>query len=332
MANVPLSRLIRHLRRLSGPRGGYSSSDSQLLERFVGQRDEAAFEVVVWRHGPMVLSVCRRLLRHEHDAEDAFQATFLALVRKAGSIGKRQALASWLYKVAYRVALKARERAEKRAQCEKRAVHSPIAGPPEDVVWRDLRPVLDDEVSRLPERFRVPIILCYLEGKTVEETARQLGCPVGTVLSRLARGRERLRMRLVRRGLALSAGVLGTALAQQTAAALPGVLVDKTVEAGLWYAANGIAAAGAVSAPVAALTKGVLNAMWLSKLKVTAAVVLAVGIVVSGASVLTHRALVASPSDARKDEGMLVLVKGRGGAEAGKKPTAQQRGDGRQNQ
>src|SRR5262249_1365227 len=161
-----------------------------LLQRWLARRDEAAFELLLWRHGPMVLALCRRLLRHAQDAEDAFQATFLTLVRKAGSIANREALAAWLYKVAYRVALRARAAAATRAALPITSMDLPAAEPAQDLLWRDLRPVLDEEVSRLPARFRGPFVLCYLEGKTNEQAARELGCPLGTVLSRLSRGRE----------------------------------------------------------------------------------------------------------------------------------------------
>jgi RNA polymerase sigma factor (sigma-70 family) len=255
MTNPDRSPVTRYLRRMLGPPRGGGLTDSQLVERFVAQRDQAAFEVLVWRHGPKVLGVCRRVLRHEQDAEDAFQATFLVLVRKAGSIGKRQAVASWLYRVAYRVALRARAVAGKRAARE-----TPVADVPAaevaDPAWGDLRPVLDEEVNRLPEKYRAPFILCYLDGKTNEQAARELGCPKGTVLSRLAWARARLRVRLTRRGLGLSAGLTGAALAPEAAAAVvPATLVDSTLKAVLPVA--GGQAAGVVSGSVAALTQGV---------------------------------------------------------------------------
>src|SRR5262249_24569164 len=155
-------------------------------ERFVRRRDEAAFEALVWRHAPLVLGVCRRVLRHEQDAEDAFQATFLTLVRKARSIGRKQSVGSWLYKVAYRAAVQAKAAAGRRAAREKPWAGEPAGEPSEDVIWRDLRPVLDEEVGRLPARYRVPFVLCYLNGKTSAEAAREIGCPAGTIMSRLA--------------------------------------------------------------------------------------------------------------------------------------------------
>src|SRR5262249_27726737 len=161
--------------------------------------DEAAFEVLLWRHGPMILGVCRRVLDHDADVEDAFQATFLLLVRKAASIQRGASVAAWLYQTAYRVALRARQRSRKRTVTGRSQLVT--SDPAEEVLWRDVRPVLDDEINRLPEKYRVPFIRCYLEGCTNEEAAVEMGCPVGTIHSRLSWARERLRSRLTRRGL-----------------------------------------------------------------------------------------------------------------------------------
>src|ERR1700677_3089991 len=207
MADGQLRAVIGQLRRLIGGQGGSTLTDSQLLDAFVARRDEAAFEVLVWRHGTMVFNLCRRILRDAHQAEDAFQATFLVFVRKAGSIGKRESLASWLYKVAFRIACRARARSAKdaRSVADLDSLNSSDRNSSDDLLWRDLRPVLDEEINRLPEKYRAPFVLCHLQGHTNEEAAQLLGCPKGTILSRLSRGRERLRARLARRGLALSA-------------------------------------------------------------------------------------------------------------------------------
>jgi RNA polymerase sigma factor (sigma-70 family) len=160
-----------------------------LLQRFLDTRDEAAFEVLIWRHGPMVWNVCRCLLHHPHDAEDAFQATFLAFVRKAGSIREPGSLASWLYKVAYRIALRVRGKTAYRAQHESHEVEMLPAEPASSQdIWQSLGPVLDEELSRLPTKYRLPLVLCYLEGKTTDEVAQELGWPRGTVATRLAWG------------------------------------------------------------------------------------------------------------------------------------------------
>jgi RNA polymerase sigma factor (sigma-70 family) len=278
MPDQPLVRLDP-LRRLVNRQAGNSLSDAQLVENFVARRDEASFEVLVWRHGAMVLSVCKRVLRDAHEAEDAFQATFLVFARKADSIGRGEVVAAWLYKVAYRVALRLRSAAAKRAGSGE-PTREPAAPEPTDADWRDLRPVLDDEIARLPEKYRAPFVLCYLQGRTNEEAAAQLGCPKGTILSRLARGREWLRTRLARRGLALTAPALALTLSQNAAtASVPAALVLPTVGAAVPFAAG--AAAEVVPAHIAALAEGVLKTMTLVKLKIASAV-LALALVGSG--------------------------------------------------
>jgi RNA polymerase sigma factor (sigma-70 family) len=174
-------------------------SDRRLLERYTRHQDETAFQALVARHGPMVLGVCKRVLHHAQDAEDAFQATFLVLVRKTGSIGQPELLANWLYRVAHHTALKARANAARRSKNQRQAVSRPTPDPLLEVAWRELRALLDQELSRLPEKYRAPLVLCYLQGKTNEEAARQLGWPPGSMSARLARGRVMLRDRLAGR-------------------------------------------------------------------------------------------------------------------------------------
>src|SRR5947208_16039345 len=160
MANTALRTFIRHLHRLVGTGSVGGLADADLLQRFLSQRDEAAFEVLVWRHGPMVWNVCQRVLHHQHDAEDAFQATFLAFMRKASTIRQHTSLSSWLYKVAYRVALKAKARMDQRARHETYEVEMLPAKPaPSENLWQDLRPVLDEELNRLPLKYRLPFVL-----------------------------------------------------------------------------------------------------------------------------------------------------------------------------
>jgi RNA polymerase sigma factor (sigma-70 family) len=273
---MTVPRLGGVLTRLRARAAGVS--DSQLLGRFLADRDEAAFELLVRRHERLVFGVCRRVLHDPHDAEDAFQATFLALARKGAHVGARGAVAGWLYRVAYRVALAARAQRGRRGGHERPLngavewVAAPPGTPP--VECAELRGVLDEELSRLPERFRAAAVLCYLDGKTVEEAARELGCARGTVASRLARARARLREALARRGLALSAGLVAVALSQaRAAAAPPEAVVGATLRAARAYAPGTAAAGGAVSAHVATLTEGVLQAMFLAKLKLGAAVI-----------------------------------------------------------
>jgi RNA polymerase sigma factor (sigma-70 family) len=285
MASGQSVAILDPLRRLIGRQGGCALTDAELLENFVARRDAASFEVLVWRHGAMVLALCNRVLRDAHEAEDAFQATFLVFARKATSIGRGEAVGCWLYKVAYRVALRLRAAAARRPAGGEATDDLLAPEPTDDAEWRDLRPVLDDEISRLPEKYRAAFVLCYLEGRTNEEAAAQLGCPKGTILSRLSRGREWLRSRLARRGVALSATGLALTLSRNAAsaasAALPAALARSTTGAAVPFAA-GTAAAELVSAPVAALTHGVLHVMTMTSVKTAAAALLALAVVGTG--------------------------------------------------
>ncbi len=232
---------------------GQALTDAALLQRFVTATDGAAFAALVERHGPMVFAVCRQLLRDHQDAEDAFQATFLVLVRRAGQLRQRELLANWLYGVALRVARRARAAAARRRQREGLTADlTHAAAPP--APDGDLGPLVHEEVGRMPARYRGPVVLCYLQGLSNEEAARELACPVGTVKSRLSRARDLLRGRLERRGVTLSG------------CALTAALVASTAQAALPCAANS-AAGGLVSAQAAALAQGVLRAMLWTKVK-----------------------------------------------------------------
>jgi RNA polymerase sigma factor (sigma-70 family) len=295
MAHEPLRTVLHHLRRLTAVPDGAGVSDAHLVERFVTSHDEAAFELLVRRHERLVLNVCRRVLPDSHDAEDAFQATFLVLVRKAASIGKRDSVAGWLYRVAYRVALRARSRSAGRAAREKPADLAALPAPEApDAVWRELRPLLDQEVSHLPEKYRVPVVLCYLESRTYDEAARELGCSRGTLSARLTRARELLRRRLARRGLTLSSALLAALLVERSATA--------AAPAGLAEAALRAATTGVVSAEVLSLTQGALHVMFVTKLKTLAGAVLAVAIVGAGTGVLVHRAAFGQPGPAPDEQ------------------------------
>jgi RNA polymerase sigma factor (sigma-70 family) len=246
---------------------GDETTDGALLERVATRREEAAFAALVQRYGPLVLAVCRRVLHHEQDAEDAFQATFLVLFHKAGSIGKRAAVGSWLYSVAYRTARKARGRGARRQVREAELSDVPAAEASPEWLGREVRAVLDEEVNRLPAKYRLPLVLCYFEGKTNEQAARLLGCPLGTVLSRLARARDRLRGRLTRRGLAFPAALVAVILAERAALAdVPALLVDATVRSAALFGGGRAAAPGATSGRAAALARGVLREQLLAKL------------------------------------------------------------------
>jgi RNA polymerase sigma factor (sigma-70 family) len=292
MATSPMSKVVQQLRRTALVRDDGGQTDGQLLECFIARRDEDAFEALVRRHGPMVLGVCRRVVGSVHDAEDAFQATFLVLVRKAASLGSRERVGNWLYGVAYRTALKARVATVRRRLKEKQVQHMPQPKVEPEEGGSDWQPLLDQELNRLPAKYRVPLVLCELEGRTRKEVARQLHLPEGTLSSRLATARTLLAKRLARRGLALSGGALAVVLAEQAASAgLPAALVVSTVKAAS-LGAGAALTAGVVSAEVAALTEGVLKAMLLTKLKIATVVLLTVGALGIGAGVFTRPAQV----------------------------------------
>jgi RNA polymerase sigma factor (sigma-70 family) len=287
MLNRQQKVILPQLCRLIGSPSGGDLSDGELLERFLARRDAEAFAALVRRHGPTVLGVCRRVLRDGHDAEDAFQATFLVLAERARSIGRREALGSWLYGVAYRVALRARTDAARRRRHEGRAATGAEAVPGHDPTWDDVRPVLDEEVSRLPDKYRRPVVLCYFEGKTYQEAARLLGCPAGTASVRLARARELLRTRLALRGLALSSCALAVGLAEgTTSAAEASLLAVATAGAAVLWLAD--PAAAGVSTQVIALTQGVVKEMFARKVKALAGIVLVVAVAAGGAGALSR--------------------------------------------
>jgi RNA polymerase sigma factor (sigma-70 family) len=268
VATGQLNLVLQQLRRTVRRQLAVGLADGELLERFTRHGDEAAFEVLVWRHGPLVLSLCHRLLHNSHDAEDVLQATFLTLVKKAGSIGKRDALGSWLYKVAYRIVLRVRETARKRKENAAPVEDLPAAAAPGD----PRRGLLDEAIDGLPEHYRAALVLCYLQGKSHKEIAEELGCPLGTVSTRLARGREMLRKHFARRGVPLAAGTLGTVLAQHAVSApVCPLLVIGTVKAATSVAAGPAAAGGVISANVAALTQEAVKTMFVTKLKAAAA-------------------------------------------------------------
>src|SRR5260370_21127098 len=261
MPNDRTGRVIEQLRRTVLLRDEAAATDGQLLERFVSQRDQAAFAGLVHRHAPMVWGVCRRILPQHQDAEDAFQATFLVLVRKAASIVPRDLVGNWLHGVAQRVAQSARAGITRRRLVETQpsAMPEPAAAPEHGD--RELRALLDDALSRLPGKYRIAIVLCDLGGRTRKDAAQQLGVPEGTLSGRLSRGRALLAKRLARHGLPISSVALaGSSAAPATAA--PATLVSATIHAAVSDAG------GAISARVAVLVEGVLKAMLFTKLKI----------------------------------------------------------------
>jgi RNA polymerase sigma factor (sigma-70 family) len=247
MSTSQMSEAIQHLRRTVFLRGGAELTDGQLLECYLSRQDEAALAVLLRRHGPMVWGVCRRIVGNYHDAEDAFQATFLVFVRKATSLASPELLANWLYGVAYQTALTARATAARRRTRERQVTEMPEPAMVQQDLWHELQPLLDQELSRLPDKYRIPIVLCDLEGKTRKEAARQLGCPEGTVAGRLARARVMLAKRLARHGVLFSGGALAAVLTRNVASAgVPTSLVSSTLKAETAFAARQAAAAGLI--------------------------------------------------------------------------------------
>jgi len=307
------NRVLQHIRRLLHP--GAADTDAELLRQFVATRDEAAFTALVSRHGPMVRDVCRRLLTDDNDIDDALQATFLVLVRKAPGL-RPASLAGWLHGVAHRVALNARKSASRRQRHEREARAMTPAEAPADRSWDDLRPVLDEELSRLPEKYRAPLVLCYLEGKTNEEAAQQLSWTKGTVSGRLARARDLLRLGLTRRGISLSAVGLATVLESQASARpLAPAALQATVHAVMKYAE--VSASAGVSAGAAGLAEGVIQSMRHTKLKTAALVLGALTVVLAGSGVVAQYVLAnreapplakpEDPSAAKPDEKLAPL-------------------------
>jgi RNA polymerase sigma factor (sigma-70 family) len=277
-------------------------SDAQLLREFAesrgrGATSESAFRELVNRHGPMVMGVCRQILRRPHDADDAFQATFLVLVRKARSIRVGDSLAPWLYGVAYRTAHRARTIASRYRPADVEPTEEPMGPSSDDAYDFDLRPLLHEELSRLPGKYRDPIVLCHLEGKSHEEAARLLQWPVGTVSGRLSRGRQILKSRLERRGVAVSPVMLAANWLAGTPTIVATPLVESTVNV-----AFRLGPATAVSTSVLSLTQGVLRTMLLNKMKSIAFAILIAGGVSGGVGVWAYQASRSSSPPAQADE------------------------------
>jgi RNA polymerase sigma-70 factor (ECF subfamily) len=278
------SGALRDIRTLFGAGRLGGLTDRQLLDRFVNRYDvtaEEAFAILLERHGPMVWGVCRRLLGDRHAAADAFQATFLVLVRRAPVVRVDDSLGPWLYGVSRRVAARVRTTSLRRGARETggvEAVADPAPDRHPDPGAAEMLAVLDEEIGRLPERYRAAIVLCDLEGLPHEEAARRLGCPVGTVESRLSRGRRRLRDRLVWRGVAPAAAALWAETAREVSAATPAALVRQSVQ----FATS---PAGAVPAAAATLAEGMIQMMWVARLKPLAAVAAALLLATAGVAV-----------------------------------------------
>jgi RNA polymerase sigma factor (sigma-70 family) len=303
MSSAQVGVVLRQIRKLVDTQHDHEAADHLLLERFAHDRDEDAFATLLRRHGPMVLSVCRSILRDSHDAEDAFQAAFLLLAQKAGSIHRREAVSGWLYRVAYHTAVRAQANAARRRIVEKRAVTMSSADPVLDMSLREVRGILLEELDNLPEQYRAPLVLCGLEEKSREEAARLLGWSPGAVKGKLERGRELLRTRLRRRGLELSSGLCAVALALGSTSRVSAALADSTLRAAV-QVAGGSVVGSAVSAKVAALVQGVSKTMFHSKANIAIVLLLALS-AATIFGVVWHRAEAAgqpSPQQAKVDK------------------------------
>ncbi len=293
-----LSSVLRRVGLFRGRAESTAVSDAELLRRFQASGDEAAFELLVWRHGPMVLGTCRRILRDAHAAEDAFQATFLTLARKAASISSGESVAAWLYTVARRVALAARARQERVAAYERTPGPAELEGPgylpPDEPAERELRDLVRAEVDRLPDSFRAVVVLCCLEGRTHAEAAEQLGLPPGTVESRLVRARDRLRLGLAARGVALAVGPLAAFLSDHAVDLLKvsPVLVHSTVNMVLLLKFGALAAAGTA----AEVAEGAGRASTRVFQFTAAAAVVAIASLLSGAAIILPTNARATPA------------------------------------
>jgi RNA polymerase sigma factor (sigma-70 family) len=274
MSSAGFNVVLRHLRRLAPAEGQSDLTDAELLTLFLDRREEAAFTLLLQRHGPMVLGVCRRILQDRHAMEDAFQATFVVLARRAAVIRKRHSVASWLYGVALRVARRVRAQASVRSRHERLAATMSPRKLVHEPTWEDLREILDEELAALPEKYRAPLVLHYLEGKTQVQVASECRCPRSTLRDRLEQARELLRQRLVRRGVNLSTSALAALLVEQAApASVPALLTLATMQA---------VTSGKLSAPAAATAREVVSALAASKLKIVGVLTLTLGIAVAG--------------------------------------------------
>jgi RNA polymerase sigma factor (sigma-70 family) len=292
MPTSSVDPILQHLWRAVQHPVGADVTDGRLLENFITDRDMTALDLLVRRHAAMVWGVCRRVLADPHDAEDAFQATFLVLVRKAASVFPREMVGNWLYGVAHTTALRARATTARRRVRERQVIDMPEPEARQHDLWDELQPLLDGELARLPDKYRLAIVLCDLEGRTRKEVARQLKIPEGTLSSRLTTGRRMLAKRLTRLGLTVSGGLLATVLSQMAGrAAAPSSMVSMTIKAATLVAAGQATAPGAISVKAVALSEGVLKSMFLMKLKTMTAVVLVISLIGVGGTLLTRQTM-----------------------------------------
>ncbi len=297
MQDLKLKRVVGQLRAVAGPPPVADQTDRELLGAFCLRGDQEAFAALLARHGPMVLRVCRRVLRGEQDAEDAFQATFLVLAGKAGSIRKTESLASWLHGVAHRVSLRARRDAARRRSHEREALPMSARTGQRELDWIEVQQALDEEIQALPPMYRNPFVLCFLEGRSRAEAARELGLKEGTVWSRLAQARKRLHQKLAGRGIALPALLAAGALSEGLARALPARLAQSTVQAVLASVAGEVVSDGLLSARAAALAKGVSQAMSITQMKSVFLCLVTAAVLALGAGALALERAAARPPE-----------------------------------
>jgi RNA polymerase sigma factor (sigma-70 family) len=324
MAQTQGTILLRQIRRLVAAQCPSQQLDRQLLQRFLADRDEASFAALVQRHGTMVLGVCRSVLHHQQDAEDVFQAAFLVLARKAHTVRKQQALGSWLHGVAYRLALKAKARVNRRRAREKPAEDQMSASSADDLTWRELRLILHEELHGLPDKYRAPLLLCYWEGKTRDEAAEQLGLTGSALKKRLERGRNLLQSRLTRRGLAPSAALFGTLLVENGArAAVCSVLTNSTAKAAVVFAGGKGGSAVAPATAAVTLAEGAIRAMHTTKWAMTAlAATLLAGLGLA-LGLVTQQVLQARQPDVQSNA--ILAVRGQKAGAGDKEPAAQKK-------
>lgn len=298
MPKATFGSVLRFLGRQRSAHGADTWSDDELLHRFVAHGETDAFTILVERHGPMVLGVCHRVLGDFHLAEDSFQATFIVLARKAASLGLHGSLGTWLYAVAQRIALRVKAQTTVRLDRERRHPNVPRSELLDEVTWKELRSVLDEEIGRLPEKYRAPLVLCYFEGKSQERVAQELGLAKGTLARRLLRGRELLRQQLLRRGITLSVGVLTTVLCDKVAGApITARLALSTVKVVASVISGKAEAAGCLSVRAVALAEEAMTGM-LGNKGTLILVGLVLGLAMSGVYWAGYRGLAQTPAPA----------------------------------
>lgn len=284
MSQPRLQTVVQHLRKMVNVEE--RASDAELLARYVSRRDEAAFTTLVQRHGPMILGVCRRMLRKPADAEDAWQATFLVLARKATAIKKQASVAAWLHGVALRICQRTREKVQREKHGELPV--ELLQAKNDDLSWREVQRILDEEIERLPERLRQPIVLCYLEGRTRDEAAAELGWTLSTFRGRLDMARERLRKSLIKRGLTLPAALLATLLSQAgEASAIPQALMESLLPAAI---------SGSTSATLLPLVEGGIQAMSASKMPAVVSMFFAASLIIGSGVYFGQKPTAAAPN------------------------------------